>query len=92
MSLQLTLPPPPSHCLQVIAHAHVTDCGSEGNVAKRYLATVYGRANWSLSCTYQRHQQQRHQSQHESQQPAVAAGLYQRTRCSMERAWGTAIR
>ena len=74
-------------CLQVIAHAHVTGCGSEGSVAKRYIATVYGQANWSLSCAFQRHHQAHHPREAEPK-PAVsavtAAGLYQRVRCVCE--------
>ena len=45
---------------QVIGHAHVTGCGSEGSVAKRYLATVFNRSNWTLSCEFQKQQQKLH--------------------------------
>ena len=74
-------------CLQVIAHAHVTGCGSEGSVAKRYIATVYGQTNWSLSCAFQRHHQAHHPREAEPKPavtPVTAAGLYQRVRCVCE--------
>ena len=81
-----------AYCLQVIAHAHVTGCGSEGSVAKRYIATVYGQANWSLSCAFQRHHQVHHPREAEPKPetvgPEAAIGLYQRVRCACEQ--GTA--
>ena len=71
-------------CVQVIAHAHVTGCGSEGSVAKRYIATVYGQANWSLFCAYQRHHRTHHPKEAEPKPAPAAAGLYQRVRCVFE--------
>ena len=40
---------------QVISHAHITNCGSEGRIAKIYLASVYNRTNWTLAQQYHRH-------------------------------------
>ena len=64
---------------QVVAHAHVTGCGSEGRVAKRYLMFVYNRSNWTLSCEFQRHQHKMHPLQ-AKEDPSLGAGQYDRIR------------